>query len=228
MLAAQPGAWPALPHAVLAGCTHAEAADRAATGWPAPDLSLGARMRRRLDHMAGRLAASYAHEALTGRPAVVGRGADGAPIWPAGIVGAISHSGGRAVALVGNAAHQDGLGVDLETIETRPDEIVPLVLSAREQGLLGRDALVVTLAFSAKESLFKALYPRVRHLFGFDAAKISALADGEGWLRLRQPLGPWPQDAAFRFQWCETGGQVLTALSTGAISQARKVAPPST
>ena len=126
-----------------------------------------------------------------------------------------------------------------ETVAPR-DAAGALILSADERSRLGSrpDALTLTLAFSAKESLFKALYPRVGRFFGCDAAALLSLDDTGGWLRLRQPLGCWPQGADFRFAWIETRGQVLTALSAPApsapapsvpaLSQARRVAPPST
>ena len=150
-------------------------------------------------------------------------------MWPADVVGAISHSGGRAVALVGRASDHAGLGIDLETIAPH-DGIAALVLGPDEMARLGAvpDALTLTLAFSAKESLFKALYPRVRWIFGFDAAALLSIGDGTGQMCLRQALGPWAAGAVFHFRWTETGGQVLTALSAPALPQALSVAPPST
>lgn len=208
-----------LPRTAFAVCAHEDVA-----GWDR--LPPGARTRRKLDDAAGRMAAAIAMQNLCGRSAPVGRAPDGAPVWPEGITGAISHSGGRAVALLGDARHHLGLGVDLETLSTRPDQIAAQILRPAELERLGaHTALHVTLAFSAKESLFKALYPRVGKLFGFDAAELVSLGDGNGQLRLREALGPWPQAALFRFSWTQWGGQVLTALSA---PYARSVAPPST
>lgn len=208
-----------LPRTVFAACAHEDVA-----GWDG--LPPGARTRRRLDHAAGRMAAATAMQSLIGRAASVGRAPDGAPLWPQGITGAISHSGGRAVALLGDARHHFGLGVDLETITTRPDQVAAQTLRAAELALIDPDnALSVTLTFSAKESLFKALYPRVRKLFGFDAAELVSLGDESGQLRLREALGPWSQGAVFRFSWSRAGDQVLTALS---VPYARSVVPPST
>src|SRR5207244_6786257 len=44
----------------------------------------------------------------------IGRGAGGEPLWPEGIVGAISHSGELAVAVVGRRTDFAGIGIDLE------------------------------------------------------------------------------------------------------------------
>lgn len=171
------------------------------------------------------MAAGRALAALTGHDSAVGRGPDGAPVWPDGVVGAISHSGGAAVALVGQKTRYAGLGIDLETLVADPERIAPALLTGAEAVRLPRDALHVTLAFSAKESLFKALYPTVRSLFGFDAAELAALDGGKGILRLCQPLGPWAGGTQFPFGWAVTNGQVLTVL---AAPYARSVAPPST
>ena len=213
--------WPNLPDAVFASARHAELRPLDVTEGPA-------RRRRAYDHRAGRLAASRALLALTGHAPGIGRDASGAPLWPQGVVGAISHSDGRAVALVGHTAHHAGLGIDLESIAPR-DAIAGLILRPDEMAVLGQppDAFGLTLAFSAKESLFKALYPRVGRIFGFDAAALLSVDMGTGRLRLRQALGPWDKGTTFSFHWTETGGQVLTALSAPA-PQARRVAPPST
>ncbi len=202
--------WPDLPKAVFADAGHADL--------PGGHLPAhAAQQRRARDHLAGRLAASRALRALTGHAPTIGRDADGAPLWPQGVVGAISHSGGRAVALVGRSTDHAGLGVDLERVASRKD-IAALILSQDEMARLGQapGALMLTLAFSAKESLFKALYPRVGHVFGFDAAELLFVAEGTGLLRLRKPLGPWGKARTFRFHWAETDGQVLTALSAPA------------
>lgn len=135
------------PATYLAFATHAEV-DGAAV--PA---ALARATRRQLDYLVGRLAAGRALIRLTSHAPEIGRGADGAPVWPSGITGAISHADGRAVALVGNAARHAGLGVDLETIITHPDEIAPLVLNQGEAAIVPPDGLYLTVVFSAKESL---------------------------------------------------------------------------
>lgn len=121
-------AWPGLSGAVLASVGHGDL--------PGAGPARSARQRRAFDHAAGRLAAARGLQALTGHAQHVGRGADGAPHWPAGVVGAISHAQGRAVALVGWAAQHAGLGVDLERIASR-EGIAPLIHGPAETGLAG-------------------------------------------------------------------------------------------
>ncbi len=208
------------PATEIGSATHPEL-----EGCDVPAALAGAVRRRQLDYLAGRRAARRALIRLTGHASEVGRGADGAPVWPPGVTGAISHSDGRAVALIGDATRHAGLGIDLETIITRPGEIASSVLTASEIRRLPADALHLTIAFSAKESLFKALYPQVGRFFGFDAAEVILTERATGALRLCQPLGPWPAGAEFAFGWRVLNGQVLTVL---AAPYARNVAPPST
>ncbi|MDB6181837.1 4'-phosphopantetheinyl transferase family protein [Paracoccus fistulariae] len=193
-----------------------------------PDLH-GAARRRRLDHAAGRRAAADALRVLTGRAAPVPRADSGAPVWPAGISGAISHAQGRAVAIVGWSAHHAGLGIDLESVTRRPQDLARVTLAPHERAQLGPqpDATTITLSFSAKESLFKALYPSVQEHFGFDAAEIIRLDRQGGVLRLCRALPPWGEGSEFPFHWTIWRGQVLTLLAATHV-QARSVAPPST
>lgn len=218
----EPWPWSARPSGLRIGfCDHSALTPAA----PPPHLRHAVR-RRQLDFAAGRQAARDALCALNGQSAPVGRSASGAPLWPPGVTGAISHAGGRAVALVGHAALWVGLGVDLDTITAQPQDIARVTLTPAERAwLTPTDARRVTLAFCAKEALFKALYPTVQRLFGFDAAELTALHPGYGSLRLRVSLPPWPQGARFGFLWTQSGDQLLTAVL---IAQPRRVAPPST
>ena len=137
-------------------------------------------LSRRAEFLAGRYCAARAL-AEFGARTHVGVGEHRAPLWPAGMLGTISHTSCLAVALVGRRGTIDGLGVDVEDV---PHD--GMVEDVRQHVLVGQDeqrvrvsslpfAVGATLAFSAKESLFKALYPHVGAYFGFDAARIVAL-----------------------------------------------------
>lgn len=212
------GGW-SLPGLRLAFCQHDQTDPDA---WLPPE-GAGWAPRRQRDFAAGRAAAAQALRALTGQAVAppVGRGRDRAPKWPEGVTGSISHAGGRAVALVGRADRFAGLGVDLENPAPSADRLAPMVLSRGEiarltdltQQASAAALCPVTLAFSAKEALFKALYPSVGRYFGFDAAAVMALGPGGGVLRLCEPLGPWAAGMRFGFRWQATCGQVLTVVA---------------
>lgn len=188
---------------------------------PASSLSRAVRQRR-LDHAAGRWCA---REALRDcAPAVaeasIPIGPHREPVWPPGIAGSIAHTHGYAVAAVARTEVARGIGID---VERWLDDDAPRRLAADlsvedELDALARvsgwrPAHVLTLVFSAKETLFKCLFPQVREYFGFQDARIVHMAGERFIAELARPLGPWPALSRFegRFQRMEDG--VVTALA---------------
>jgi 4'-phosphopantetheinyl transferase EntD len=72
--------------------------------------------RRRFFFTLGRAAARDALSELGVAPVGIGCGPGGEPLWPDGIVGAISHTGDLAIAIVGWRTEYAGLGVDVEQL----------------------------------------------------------------------------------------------------------------
>ena len=119
--------------------------------------------RRRAHFAAGR---ACAHEALRrlGMPAVeLLRTESGAPRWPAGCVGSISHCDRAAVALVASDEHWLALGIDVEPDQSLPDDVAGYAFGIDERARLARlpggmDAWGL-LAFCAKECVHKCVHP---------------------------------------------------------------------
>lgn len=180
-----------------------------------PDALMRAQPRRRAEYQAGRVAAGRAVAQVIGRIEPPRMGPHRAPLWPDGVVGSISHSNGQAVAIAGSTDQYRGLGVDLEQVLGDRDAtlIAPQVLRPAEQRA-GPNLLRLTTIFSAKESLFKALYPIVQRMFWFhDAAVVTLNDDGTGSLRLCRGLGPeWPHGQGIQFRHCRYGDAVLTRI----------------
>ncbi len=156
--------------------TEEEPPGRVSVTLPA-DLA-GAVAKRRSEFLAGRLCAALALRAA-GLPQEVGRKGR-APVWPAGIVGAISHSDSRAIAVI--SRHHSGLGVDCEEIMplTRAEALHTEILTAEELTLRPSTlpfATFVTLVFSAKETLYKALSPRLAHIPGFLEVRLTGIRE---------------------------------------------------
>jgi enterobactin synthetase component D len=195
-----------------------------------PDRLGRAAAKRRNEYLAGRCAARQSIRALTGKSLIPDTDHDRAPIWPSGLVGSISHGGGHAVALVGKQIDYLGLGVDIEPpLDTRRAmKLAPQILTDSE---LRSDVSPehVSRAFSAKESLFKALYPLTRVWFGFqDAVLVACDEDGQGTLRLCRDLGSdWPRGRCLPFRHVRFRGAILTRVDIPG-PQALSVAPPST
>ncbi|MCQ4348713.1 4'-phosphopantetheinyl transferase superfamily protein [Pseudomonas stutzeri] len=160
-----------------------------------PDIA-GAVPKRQSEFLAGRLCAASALCALHGAPAYPARGADNAPCWPPGVTGSITHSHGWAAALVGAREAWCSLGLDAERLldAARAERLAAELLTADELAHFRRlpeaeRGAHLTLCFSLKESLFKALYPLVGRRFWFRAAAlVERDANGHARLELREDL----------------------------------------
>ena len=139
---------------------------------------------RRAMFALGRAAAREALGALGAVDAVaIPRGSSGEPVWPEGIVGSISHSREVAVAVVARRGDYVGLGVDIEDLGRGPSpRVARLVCRPSEMEWVDPEAGTQRLAllFSAKEAVFKALYPIEGVWLGFADAELTWLADGGG------------------------------------------------
>lgn len=161
----------------------------AGEGWSLPEALSAALPKRKAEFMAGRKCAAAAlRNAGCESLAPLGRDAEGVPCWPEGWLGAITHSHGLAAAAAAPRGPLLGIGLDAEAWmkAARAERLKGRILCPGEDALRPASmsfAEFVTLVFSAKESLFKALYPQVGRYFGFHAAELLAL--GEGALRLR-------------------------------------------
>lgn len=107
------------------------------------------------------------------------------PPWPEGFLGSITHTRSYAGAAVIPSAAALGIGVDSEhhARASAAEAIAATAVTEDEHRLLERTAalhglsthILLTLAFSAKESVFKALYPRLRFTFDFHAVRLDAV-----------------------------------------------------
>lgn len=123
--------------------------------------------------LTGKMVASRRDEFLTGRScarAALRRlgvpdsalvpGPDRAPRWPEGIVGSISHTAGFCLAAVGPADRFFAVGIDVEKRGAVGPHLESYVATEQEARVFGTLEDWRTIAFSAKESVFKAINPR--------------------------------------------------------------------
>jgi 4'-phosphopantetheinyl transferase EntD len=104
------------------------------------------------------------------------------PQWPGDVVGSITHSGAYCAAAVARDEHCSGIGIDIEATCRVGEELAPAVCSRRELAALdkyepGRRRELLTLIFSAKESVFKAIFPRERVFLEFGDVEIEIEPD---------------------------------------------------
>jgi 4'-phosphopantetheinyl transferase EntD len=139
--------------------------------------------KRRLDFRLGRAAAKQSLERI-GFPVVtpVLRGPHREPVWPVGVVGSIAHGSGYGVAAAAWQQDVPALGIDIQKIEERyTDELVARFADPDEfewvRSVPSKRTERAVKLFSAKESVFKALYPLGKVWFAFDVAHLTPSDD---------------------------------------------------
>ena len=113
---------------------------------------------RRTEFSLGRACARRALAEL-GIPALsIPVGASRQPVWPDGFVGSITHTVGLTASVAAPTFRIAAIGLDAEPAHPLPDEVRRLVLTPSEmrQGVPVEETVI----FSAKEAVYKALFPR--------------------------------------------------------------------
>ena len=178
--------------------------------------------KRKTEFLAGRLCARKAMSLLDGRSHVPLIGEDRAPVWPADVTGSITHSTGWAAAIVARKTEWRGLGLDVEQLMSHEravrlagEILTPAEMQRLNAGPEHQAAKVVTLTFSLKESLFKALYPIVLKRFYFEDAELLEWSDdGNARLRLNIDLSPeWHNGKELDAQFSVQDGQLLSLVA---------------
>jgi len=221
--------WPlpvALPGAILVSTRFDPSAlqsdDFTRCAVPAPPSIQRSVAKRQAEFLAGRLCARAALRALGGLDQVPAIGEDRAPVWPAGVTGTITHSAGYAAALVAHRGNWRGLGLDAETLlaperalRLAGEILTPAELQRLQAGPPALAALQVTLTFSLKESLFKALYPLVGTRFYFEHAEmIEWSPNGQARLRLLTDLSAeFGTGVELAGQFCVEQDQLLSLVA---------------
>lgn len=135
--------------------------------------------RRRREFTTGRHCARIALARLGQAPVAIVKGELGAPGWPDGVVGSITHCVGYRAAAVARAVDLMTIGIDAEPNERLPAGVLDVISLPRERERL--DVIAPRspgiawdrLLFSAKESVYKAWFPVVRSFLDFGDADIA-------------------------------------------------------
>ncbi|POZ61401.1 4'-phosphopantetheinyl transferase family protein [Chromobacterium alticapitis] len=213
----------ALDDGAGAGISLAEL-DRALAGreladWLPPELSRAVR-KRQLSFLGGRLCAERALAALGLADAAVGRMDGGAPLWPDGMLGSITHHGEAAYVAAAPASAYAALGMDSERLarDSAAESIRTLCCTAfeRESWLGDRaDTLAETLIFSAKEAGYKAIHRLAGRYVDFSEFEVREL----DWQSGRLTLAPTAKSALsglmrpFAVRFRRAGDEVHTLVA---------------
>ncbi|HHX34706.1 MAG TPA: 4'-phosphopantetheinyl transferase superfamily protein [Gammaproteobacteria bacterium] len=181
--------------------------------------------KRQAEFLAARLCAREALRLQTGHAALPAQQDHSrAPRWPQYSCGSMSHSHTISAAIVGDSSHWQSLGLDIEKplSRMRAQRLAKTILTPDEYSVYqsldaSQGPQYLTLVFSFKESLFKALNPLTGTYFGFHDAQV---LDLDGWykgharLRLRKDLSAiWQNGNELQGQFSHLHGSTLTLVS---------------
>jgi enterobactin synthetase component D / holo-[acyl-carrier protein] synthase len=199
-----------------------------ATGLFPEEAALVARAteKRRAEFATGRECAREALAALGIGKIPILRGYRGAPQWPAGVAGSITHCAGYCAAAVARTRNVASIGLDAEPNVALPGGVLEMVSQPAERARL-RDLAGVRpgiawdcLLFCAKEAVYKAWFPLTGRWLGFADADIAInAADGTFHARLLVPA-PSADDprlnGGFTGRWLSRDNLILTAVAVPA------------
>ncbi|WP_158075204.1 4'-phosphopantetheinyl transferase family protein [Salinivibrio kushneri] len=183
-----------------------------------PEAIRRAVCKRQAEFLAGRYLAKKVQMSLGVIPIEIAIGDSRAPVWPSAWTGSISHNDSLAIcAMTPQSYEHEGVGIDIESVidVEKATEMEGVVFTEKERGRLPSDARdiswLMTLLFSAKESIFKALYPQVQCYFDF--LDVTFLRMDAQWLyfelntRLADALVPGIQGKVY---YAKVGEKVMT------------------
>lgn len=178
--------------------------------------------KRRREFMTARACARTALAALGVASVPILPGERGAPQWPLGIVGSITHCAGYRAAAVARTCDVLTIGLDAEPDEVLPSGVLEAVSLPGERERLRALATAAPgtcwdrLLFCAKEATYKAWFPLARCWLGFEDADITINAtDGtfEARLLVSAPTVGGSSLAGFTGHWLARDGLILTSIT---------------
>lgn len=175
---------------------------------------------RRAEFATARVCARRAMAQLGLPPVAIPVGRRREPLWPAGVVGSITHCLGYRAAAVGRAEEVLAVGIDAERHAPLPPGVLSVVASQAEQRaveeLAAKHPAVSwdRLLFSAKEAAYKAWFPHIGTLLGFHEAEVAIEPVARAFTAtlLNVPAAS-PALTVLRGRWAARDGLLLTAVT---------------
>lgn len=181
---------------------------------------------RRREYATARRCARTALAALGLPEPPLPAGPSGAPRWPVGVVGSITHCEGYRAAAVARTTGTAALGIDAERHLPLPGGALGHIADDAERACLARLAqdrpgvCWDTVLFSAKEAVYKAWHPHFPRKLSFADASLTFRTEPAGTCgtftaRLLVPGSPY---GCFPGRWTVADGLVVTAVHLAAPS----------
>lgn len=136
---------------------------------------------RRREFAAGRACARRAIEQLGYAVSAIPAGNDRAPLWPAHVVGSITHCTDFCCAVIADSRSIRSIGIDAEVRGSVGVELSDIISSETERAswssirVSRSDARAI--CFSAKETVYKAYYPIAKKFLDFQDVSIELSGD---------------------------------------------------
>jgi 4'-phosphopantetheinyl transferase EntD len=182
--------------------------------------------KRRREFITGRACARRALAKLGVAPVAIASGARGQPLWPAGVVGSITHCPGYRACAVARTSAVTSLGIDAEVNEPLPAGVLEQVAFGPERELAaagGGAVRVDRLLFSAKEAIYKAWFPVAGCWLGFEDVELGinmAAETFEARLLVDGPVVDGGPLTRLSGRWCLESGILCTAVIIGIMRSA--------
>jgi 4'-phosphopantetheinyl transferase EntD len=177
--------------------------------------------KRRREFITARACARAALAKLGLPPAPILTGPRGAPQWPPGVVGSITHCAGYRASAVACDRDVVTIGLDAEPHDVLPAGVLGAVASRSEQAGLAALAAVRPdvcwdrVLFSAKESVYKAWFPLTGRWLGFEDASVSIDPSSQTFTARLLVDGPVVNGSlltGFDGRWLVRDGLIVTAI----------------
>lgn len=141
-------------------------------------------------------------------------GEDGAPRWPEGVVGSISHCSSLCSVAIARRTDVGSLGIDIEQALPLDEASEALVVQPEDGASMSRfttevGSLAGKLVFSAKEAAYKAVYPIIHRFLEFPEVIIREGGGGRFTPVVRVAAAELP---ALRGRYCLSDGFIATAV----------------
>jgi 4'-phosphopantetheinyl transferase EntD len=177
--------------------------------------------KRRREFATARGCARRALATLGLPPAPIVPGERGAPAWPSGVVGSMTHCDGYRASAVALERNVRTVGLDAEPNGPLPDGVLKVIATPAEIDWLdgappASGVCWDRLLFSAKESIYKAWFPLTRRWLDFEEAVVTPDPDAgtfDARLRVPGPVVDGRRLTGFTGRWVVRRGLVVTAIA---------------
>jgi 4'-phosphopantetheinyl transferase EntD len=177
--------------------------------------------KRRREFATARACARAALAKLGLPPVPIVPGLRGAPQWPPGVVGSITHCDGYRASAVARACDVVTIGLDAEPHDALPPGVLGAIAYGREEASLAALAAARPevhwdrILFCAKESVYKAWFPLTRRWLGFEDASVTINPVNQTFTARLLVDGPVVNGAVltgFNGHWLVSDGLIAAAI----------------